>query len=887
MLLRRALPTPALTALALAALVCWGLAALVVVNASERDGHTHADDPCGHHPRIDVGPGPTACAHEDEPPAGVDPTVPVPTDVLAARVGGGAGAYAAAEELGVPSPTTLASNAATPDVTCDGDGTSGYRLQAMYVVEAGRTNRYAALSSSLKLWAAGVDDVVNRSAALTGGVRRLRWVTDTSGGTCTARVLNVTVPAGATASFSSTISAVQALGHTAAGRKYLMWTDATALCGVASMYTSDNETQANPNNGAYAQYARVDAGCWGFGNGSNQHSVEAHEVLHMLGGVQDSAPHSTKVGHCHDESDTMCYPDGGAYPMRQICPAEREYLFDCNNDDYFSTYPDPGGYLDTHWNAADSRFLLGGGDGSGGGVPGTPTTLGATIAVNNPAVPGLATQVSVAPSLPAGRTVASVVWKSARTDCVFSAPTELQSLVTCNATAATATSVTATVVDSTGASKVVSSPLTFATGTARPVTITVSGAGQTPVGGDITVCSGASFPLRGRVVDAASGQPVKGLATTWTKKTPLMLSASAAGSATTDVTGTATLSPTASTETRYTARTAAGGVYAAGAPSYVDALPIRCAPTLTVSKDMDAIYYGDPVVLSGNLTRTANGATVPVSGATLTARLTTVTSGVTKVTALTTVRTAADGSYRVTVKPTATGTLSVALASSTAYLPTTASAGGITVSVPQTRLAATNDRSDIGYGSTVTVTGVLERVAGTTVTGLSGRSLSVYVTPTGGSPVRVGGGSTGTNGGYSIAFPLKVSGSLRVSYAGAAGQPAATTVIGPVVAGRWTPTVTATASASSAAYSTAVTVTGSVTRTYQGTTQPAAGLRVGVYFRATGSSTRTLVASGTTGPAGSAAVRVYARASGTWTVEVRGQAGYSDASSAGLPITVT
>ncbi|MDX6324843.1 MAG: hypothetical protein QOK15_1197, partial [Nocardioidaceae bacterium] len=478
-------PSRRVTAVLAAGLLAIGTVTAILTGIPGASGQSV----CGPGAYMMVGlPGPVACAHSDEPPPGVDVTDHVSTGELASREGAGPTAYAAAQDLGVA--TTPAAAATNPQVTCDGDGSSGYRVQAMYVVEAGKPNRYADLQSAMKLWAAGADDVVNRSAALTGGVRHLRYVTDTGAdGTCTAKVLNVTVPAGSMTSFNATINAVQALGYTDPTRKYLMWTDATVLCGIATMYTTDTDGQSNPNNGYYAQYARVDSGCWGLGNGAGEHSVEAHELTHTLGGVQSSAPHGTRAGHCWDESDTMCYADGGGFAMKQVCPPEREYLLDCNTDDYFSTFPDPGSYLDTHWNAADSRFLIGGGDGSGGGTAGSPTVLGATIGVNNPAVPGLATQVSVTPVLPDGRTVTSVAWKSARTDCTFATPTALQSDVTCAATASGSTTVTVTIKDSTGATKTLTSPLTFATGTARPVTLGVAAAAQD--GTPVSVCTGA------------------------------------------------------------------------------------------------------------------------------------------------------------------------------------------------------------------------------------------------------------------------------------------------------------------------------------------------------------------------------------------------------------
>lgn len=825
---------------------------------------------------------PGACEHVDEAPPGVDVTEPVSTTELRTRDGGSAEAWAAAEELGVPAPTQAA--VASPAVACDGDGTSGYRTQAMYVVEAGRTNRFAALQTSFQLWAAGVDDVVNRSAALTGGVRRVRYVTDTDGSTCVARVLNVTVPAGSMTSFNATISAVQALGHTAPNRKYLMWTDASVLCGVASMYPNDGDTQSNPNNGSYAQYARIDSGCWGFGDGAAQHSVEAHELVHTFGGVMSTAPHGTRAGHCWDEADTMCYADGGGFAMRQICAPEREYLLDCNNDDYFSTYPDPGSWLDTHWNAADSRFLIGGGNGAGGGTPGSPTVLGATIAVNNPAVPGLATQASVAASLPAGRTVTTVQWRSARADCTFTTPTALQTEVVCAATAAAATTVTVTLTDSSGATKTVTSPLTFATGTARPVTVALGAAGQHPAdGGSASVCTGAAFPLTARVVDVASGQPVKGLVVPVTKQTATMTAPANAGSPVTATSGIATLSQVASVATTYRGRTVAGSVYAAAATTALVAAPTRCTTSLAASLSTDAIYYADPVTVSGTLSALAGATQVATSGVTLVTRLTTPAG---KVLTLGSTRTTAAGTYSLVVKPTTSGTISVSLAASAAYTAASRTAGVVTVTLPSTLLTGAVNKTDVGYGQPVVVTGTLRRDAGGVVTGLGSKPVGIYVTPPTGAAVKVGSATTKADGSFTASVALRVSGTLAVVYAGATGQPATRVDVSPVVAGTWTTAITASSSAASVTAGSSVMITGLVTRTYLGSTVPAPGLRVKVSFRPTGGSTTSVVTTATTTTAGTFSARVYPKASGTWTVSLSGVAGYDDAASGPVSVNV-
>ncbi|MET3960159.1 hypothetical protein ABIE44_000093 [Marmoricola sp. OAE513] len=826
-----------------------------------------------------------ACVHSDEAPPGVDVTERPSTADLKERPGAGEAAYEAAADLGVPTPTEVATTATGPAVECDGDGQSGYRVQAMYVVEASKTNRFASLLPSFRLWAAGTDDVVNRSAALTGGVRHIRYVTDAgSGGTCVANVLNVTVPAGSMSSFGTTVAAVQALGYTNPARKYLMWTDATVLCGVASMYTSDGAAQSNPNNGSYAQYARVDAGCWGLGNGSGEHSVEAHELMHTFGGVQATAPHSTKVGHCWDESDTMCYADGGTFAMKQICPSAKEYFFDCNNDDYFSTFPATGSYLATHWNSADSRFLIGGGNGSGGGTPGAPTVLGATVSVNNPAVPGLATQVSVAPQLPTGRTLTKVAWTSKRADCAFATPAAVQSTVTCAATASTATTVTVTLTDSSGATTSVSSPLTFSTGSARPVTLAIAAANQSSADGPTaSVCTGAPFGLSATVVDVASGSPVKGLAVSFKKQSGGVLGS--LGNIVSSVLGVSGLNPSITTTTSFTAATAAGAVYAAGTSPTLDAVPGTCATTLTAAADKLSTYYGDPVVVTGRVTRVVAGRTIGVGGLAVPVRQT-VVGTTTKVTTLATATTTADGTYAVTVKPVASGALTAEIPGSTAYAARSTSIGTAQVAVPATTLTGAVSADDVGFGTPVTVSGQLNRVAGSSTTGIKG-SVAVMVTAPGKAAVRIGSATASTTGAYSVAVPLKISGVLSVVYAGAAGQPAVTTVVGPVTAGTWTTQLTAAASSTSIGLGGTTTLTGTVTKTYGGRTLPAPALRISFFFVPGGSTTRSLLGSATTTTAGTFSARVAPKSSGVLSLLLAAVPGYTEASGGPFPITVS
>ena len=594
--------------------------------------------------------GSVLCTHADAPPAGIDVTRLPSTRELRARRGA---AHSAA--LGAQA-TALAVQAADSAVPCDGDGTSGPRVQAMYVVAADKPNRFAALEASLGQWAAGVDAVVSRSAAQSGGDRHVRFVTGPAlSGACAPVVLNVTVPAGKNVSFNSTISAVRALGHTDPDRKYLMWVDAAALCGIATTFLDDRPGQGNTNNGLAPMYARIDSGCWG-----GTFSVEAHELLHNLGSVQRSAPNSTVRGHCRDDADRMCYSDGPGVVMRSVCPAEHEALLDCRNDDYFlAGTPPTGSYLATHWNTADSRFLLR--DGAPGGAGTTPTGLRVVVAVANPAVPGLPVPVSVKTSDVPGR-AATVAWRSSRRDCTFADPAAATTTVTCAATSATRTTVSATVGNAVTAPVVVSSPLTF-TAASRTAAVT-SAVDGTSGAGTVTACPKTALPVSASVVDAGTSGPVKGLKVQFVQllagRTTVLATVKTAAD------GTATGRVVGKDGAEVFARTVKGGAFASqvSASTSVSARP--CATSVEVAVDTEAVALGGKVMATGSLRRTLGSDVRGVAGAAVSLVLVPTAGGTSKV--LASGRTDAAGAFRLTGAPRTTGTLVVRYAGGATYV---------------------------------------------------------------------------------------------------------------------------------------------------------------------------------------------------------------------------
>ena len=242
-------------------------------------------------------------------------------------------------------------------IPCEGDGSSGNRVQGLYVRPSDVPSRLSTVAADLQVYARRANQQFLMSAQQTGSNRNIRWVHDTN---CMPIIPEVVIPSTGDDDFNNTITELQKLGYNRPDRKYLLWMDSDVYCGIGNVFSDDDPSSNNVNNGIYNTYGRSDYGCWNYS--------EAHELMHNLGSVQSSAPHATPGWHCTDESDEMCYADGLGIVMTNTCPSvilkplDQTVLFDCNHDDYYyAGTPPAGNYLATHWNTANSSFLIGGG----------------------------------------------------------------------------------------------------------------------------------------------------------------------------------------------------------------------------------------------------------------------------------------------------------------------------------------------------------------------------------------------------------------------------------------------------------------------------------------------------------------------------------------------
>lgn len=237
-------------------------------------------------------------------------------------------------------------------------------MQVVYAVASDQTDRYATFVNSIKQWAADADKDLSDSATPGGESRHLRFVHDSS---CHPTVAKAVMATTGDDSLIKTINDLLAKGYNRDDRKYLVFVDANVYCGIGEIFDDDSKGAGNVHNGYYGMFSRVDLPCW-------DGDTAIHELSHNLGAVQKTAPHSSGGYHCTDEYDVMCYSDSPNYPtMNEVCATSQDRILDCNRDDYFNVHPTNSSYLGTHWNIADSNFMLGS-DGTDY-VPITPTRV--------------------------------------------------------------------------------------------------------------------------------------------------------------------------------------------------------------------------------------------------------------------------------------------------------------------------------------------------------------------------------------------------------------------------------------------------------------------------------------------------------------------------------
>ncbi len=260
------------------------------------------------------------------------------------------GGHVAGDAERVEAEIAAESTGPAPRALCLDDGVSGPRVQMIYVHRNDRPDRIDELLPTFRRLASEMDLIFDQSARKTGGSLRVRFVTD---GNCRVDVQHLSASPNAISGFGPLIQRLDDAGYDEFDRKYLMLVDASVFCGVGTYAGGSNADDPDTEAHDFTGYARVDLPCWDAGS-------MAHEISHTMGAVQNSAPNTSRGGHCIDEWDVMCYSDEPFKPkMRFVCEdGAQDFRFDCGDNDYYAARPKPGSYLTRHWNMADSQYLI-------------------------------------------------------------------------------------------------------------------------------------------------------------------------------------------------------------------------------------------------------------------------------------------------------------------------------------------------------------------------------------------------------------------------------------------------------------------------------------------------------------------------------------------------
>ena len=246
----------------------------------------------------------------------------------------------------IGSTTGLSANVTGRNWPCTNLGVTGYRVRVIYAYQAGAPNHSSTYKTFFNNTMKRVNAVIYNSSQ---GHRQLRLSTNSD---CTLDIDDVAIT-GNMSSLRNVESVLASKGYDNNNKKYMVFADGgtNTPCGLGDVYSdSTANLEYNDNNGLHPQYAVVWKGCWD--------GPEVHELMHTLGAVVPGAPHRTAGGHCYDDNDVMCYQDADNVTIWLRCKSEfYTWIYDCGKDDYFNAV-NPSGWLSTHWNTANSSFLL-------------------------------------------------------------------------------------------------------------------------------------------------------------------------------------------------------------------------------------------------------------------------------------------------------------------------------------------------------------------------------------------------------------------------------------------------------------------------------------------------------------------------------------------------
>lgn len=198
-------------------------------------------------------------------------------------------------------------------------------VQAVYAHSGNITERKAEIRGALR----DADALINDAAARKGEQRHVRYARNSR---CNISIKTVQVTRAAKRDFVTLQQEISYLRDD--NVKHIVFVEALSdACGRATTLPDESPEQTNANNGW--SVAAVYRDC------INARTV-AHELMHAFGAVQHGAAGSDGAHHHVGRWDLM----GGGR------------VLDRGLDDYFDPRPTSGEYLDTHWNTANSKFLV-------------------------------------------------------------------------------------------------------------------------------------------------------------------------------------------------------------------------------------------------------------------------------------------------------------------------------------------------------------------------------------------------------------------------------------------------------------------------------------------------------------------------------------------------